>query len=86
MKSQDEWILAAYSFGMETGANLVFDLIDRGISGRCPTGASDAADCSEARAIERGLNRVNGSRHYSRALAEIKGVDAFAGKPRPQTL
>jgi len=33
MKSQDEWILAAYSFGMETGANLVFDLIDRGISG-----------------------------------------------------
>jgi hypothetical protein len=33
MKSQDEWILAAYSFGMESGANLVFDLIDRGISG-----------------------------------------------------
>jgi hypothetical protein len=33
MKNQDEWTVAAYGFGMERGAYLVFDLIDEGVRG-----------------------------------------------------
>jgi hypothetical protein len=33
MKNQDEWAVAAYGFGMERGAYLVFDLIDEGVRG-----------------------------------------------------
>jgi hypothetical protein len=33
MKNQDEWTGTAYSYGMERGAYLVFDLIDEGVRG-----------------------------------------------------
>lgn len=60
MKSQDEWILAAYGFGMETAANLVFDLIDEGVRGDALTGAGHAAGLSCAGALSSRGSKQNG--------------------------